>query len=71
MILLDGAGSTEEDKMSDKGQQIVDDLRAQGYSDEQIKDALCDGEYLSTTDYTQDEIEDAYAVVKKPAQTIK
>lgn len=48
-----------------KGQQIVEDLRTEGYSDDQIKDALCDGEYLATTDFLQPDVEEAYYIIQR------
>ncbi len=51
-----------------KATELIDDLRAQGYSDNQIQDALCDGEYLATIpEYTQDDIEEAYYIVSQRA----
>ena len=42
---------------------IINELINEGYDIEQIKNALCDGNYLSdliVEGYTQDDIEDAY-----------
>ena len=47
-----------------RAMEIVLDLRDAGYDDEQIADALCDGEYIKKelAGYKQAEIEDAYAI---------
>jgi hypothetical protein len=49
-----------------KAQDIIDDLREDGYSDRQIKDALEDGAYLATLKgVTQADIEEAHTLVSK------
>ncbi len=47
-----------------KAQQIIDDLKNQGFDIFQIKDALLDGEFLSGLDASQDDIEEAYDLVR-------
>ena len=49
-----------------KAQELVNELRGQGFNDVSIAYALCDGVYLATlTGYTEDDIEEAYSIVRK------
>ena len=49
--------------MTDKARDIIEDLRAQGYDDKQISDAMADGEYLAKRpDITQDLAEEVYDI---------
>jgi len=61
-----------EDKgMTDKARDIIEDLRAQGYDDKQIMDAMCDGEYLAKRpDITQDLAEEVYDIMVALLRTI-
>jgi len=51
--------------MKTKAQEIIEEIRNEGnnYTDQDIKYALEDGEYLATQDWTQEEIEEAYDIV--------
>jgi uncharacterized protein (UPF0335 family) len=52
-----------EDKgMTDKARDIIEDLRAQGYDDKQISDAMADGEYLGKAGIDQDAAEEVYNI---------
>ena len=48
-----------------KATELVESIRAEGYDDRAIADALCDGAYLETLggEYTQEDIEEAYSIV--------
>ena len=49
-----------------KAQELVDDLQNQGFTDQSIAYALCDGVYLnSLVGYTEDDIDEAYNIVHK------
>jgi len=50
----------------DAARLLVANLRAEGYDDHQIKEALCDGTVcadLLAEGYTQEDIEEAYETV--------
>jgi hypothetical protein len=60
--------------MKTTAQQIIYDLRIRNYSIEEIKNSLCDGEFLALEGYTDDDqelIKKAYAIVQNEKTTEK
>ena len=40
---------------------LIAELKESGHTTEQIQDALCDGQFLSNYDFSQEEVEEAYS----------
>jgi len=52
--------------MDRRTQEIISELKKQGFSRGEMLDALCDGEFLlNCPDWTQEEIECAYYVLSQ------
>lgn len=54
-------GGRAKSEAKTKAEQIIEDIRAQGFDDQQILDGLCDGEALTNLGYTDDDQEDIEA----------
>ena len=49
----------------DEMKQFIEDLRDQGFDDQQIADAMEDGEYLGKTGIDQETAEEIHACLKR------
>ena len=58
MVSLTYKPLTEEKEMA--ATEIVSRLRAEGYDDKQIADAMCDGQYLDQAQISQETAEEVY-----------
>ena len=56
--------------MTNKSQEIINELKEEGFESDAIKDALEDGQFcgqLIDQGYTEEDIEDAYNAINYPA----
>lgn len=63
-LFNDWSSANDQDDLTESEKSWLEDIRAEGFTDQEIMSALEDGQFLAETELTQQEVENIHSFLK-------